>query len=325
MLKQSLKATAFLTILLIASWSYAQTNAPLIDRTVTGSGTQNYVTKWTSTLNSTIGNSQIYDDGTYVGIGTSSPSAKLHVSSGYTQYLFNDNYLKIRRAIPTFDVGLELNNNGSNSYFLKYDVANSAFLINYNQLNLFKLTASSIDYFIDNSSMQFSSGGLRLIYNNNLFFTFNYATQSLDIGLNMPSQFNINLNGTLNATTGIFNGAVEAHYVNVSGKVDANEVEVGGKIYCQEVEVSLDAGTGPDYVFEDNYNLMSLKDVNIFIKENKHLPDVPSAIEMEENGMNMKDMQLLLLKKVEELTLYTIKLEGEIETLKAAQNHTSNQ
>jgi hypothetical protein len=61
-----------------------------------------------------------------------------------------------------------------------------------------------------------------------------------------------------------------------------------------------------DYVFKSDYNLLSLQEVSQFIIKNKHLPEVPSADEVVENGVELKEMSVLLLKKIEELTLYTI-------------------
>lgn len=90
---------------------------------------------------------------------------------------------------------------------------------------------------------------------------------------------------------------------------------VKGDIHTQEVRVDLDV-PGPDYVFEKDYNLQSLSEIEAYINENKHLPEVPSAKEMEANGLNLKEMNLLLLKKVEELTLHLIEQQKQIEELK---------
>lgn len=105
---------------------------------------------------------------------------------------------------------------------------------------------------------------------------------------------------------------------------------VAGNIKSQEVKVTVDAGQGPDYVFEADYNLRSLEETEEYIKANKHLPEVPSAKVMESEGLNLKEMNLMLLQKVEELTLHQIEqnknlksalekiesLENEIKTLK---------
>ncbi|MFZ5964915.1 hypothetical protein ACOXXX_18375 [Thalassococcus sp. BH17M4-6] len=73
----------------------------------------------------------------------------------------------------------------------------------------------------------------------------------------------------------------------------------------------------PDYVFADDYNLRPLSEVQTFIADNKHLPDIPSAAEVAEDGLDMTDMQMRLLKKVEELTLYTLAQEAELTRLRA--------
>jgi hypothetical protein len=93
------------------------------------------------------------------------------------------------------------------------------------------------------------------------------------------------------------------------------KLAVGGKVVCKEIEVTL---TGlPDFVFNSDYKLMSLYDVENFINTNKHLPNVPSEKEVIENGLNLGDMNATLLQKVEELTLYMINLQKENDALKA--------
>ena len=74
--------------------------------------------------------------------------------------------------------------------------------------------------------------------------------------------------------------------------------------------------TWPDYVFNKDYVLPSLQDVEKYIEKNKHLENVPSAAEIEKNGLNLAKMDEVLLKKVEELTLYVIQLQKEVEALK---------
>jgi hypothetical protein len=72
----------------------------------------------------------------------------------------------------------------------------------------------------------------------------------------------------------------------------------------------------PDYVFEMDYDLMPLKELSEFVEVEKHLPEIPSAVEIEERGeINVTDLQLKLLKKIEELTLYTIEQQKTIEQL----------
>jgi hypothetical protein len=93
------------------------------------------------------------------------------------------------------------------------------------------------------------------------------------------------------------------------------KLTVDGGVKCEEISVEVVSGTGPDYVFENNYNLLPLAELEAYIRQNKHLPEVPSAKEMEANGLNLKEMNLLLLKKVEELTLHLIDASKKIESL----------
>ena len=82
---------------------------------------------------------------------------------------------------------------------------------------------------------------------------------------------------------------------------------VAGKIMCEELKIKIKSGSSwPDYVFSADYKLMSVDSLQRFIIQNNHLPDVPSASEVEENGIMAGEMSGILLKKIEELTLYMI-------------------
>ena len=88
-------------------------------------------------------------------------------------------------------------------------------------------------------------------------------------------------------------------------------------IKTEKVKVEIAAENGwADYVFDDDYKLLDLKSLEKFITENKHLPEVPTTEEVIQHGIELKEMNILLLKKVEELTLYLIDLNNEIEKLK---------
>lgn len=84
------------------------------------------------------------------------------------------------------------------------------------------------------------------------------------------------------------------------------KLTVKGDIHTQEVKVDLNGAVAPDFVFEETYALRTLEETENYIQLNKHLPEIPSASEMEENGFELKEMNLKLLQKVEELTLYLI-------------------
>ncbi len=91
------------------------------------------------------------------------------------------------------------------------------------------------------------------------------------------------------------------------------KLAVNGNIRAKEIKVE----TGwSDFVFHDNYILPTLNEVENYIKEKGHLKDIPSAEEVEENGIFLGEMDSRLLQKIEELTLYTIQQQKEIENLK---------
>jgi hypothetical protein len=75
------------------------------------------------------------------------------------------------------------------------------------------------------------------------------------------------------------------------------------------------SSTVPDYVFKPDYPLMRLEEVESFVKKNNHLPNIPSAAEIQKDGINVTEMQMKLLEKVEELTLYTLQQEKTIQEL----------
>ncbi|WP_051220687.1 hypothetical protein [Flavobacterium filum] len=95
--------------------------------------------------------------------------------------------------------------------------------------------------------------------------------------------------------------------------LDLYRLSVNGAIRAHRVKVYTDWA---DYVFEKDYNLPTLEEVENHIKENGHLLDIPSACEVEERGIDLGEMNKLLLQKIEELTLYVIELNKEVKALK---------
>lgn len=99
----------------------------------------------------------------------------------------------------------------------------------------------------------------------------------------------------------------------------SDKLAVNGTINAKKIKVT---ATGwPDYVFEENYQLPSLKETAAYIKIHKHLPDIPAAAEIAKNGQDLGEMNKLLLQKVEELTLHLIELQAKVDKLEAAHKH----
>jgi hypothetical protein len=127
----------------------------------------------------------------------------------------------------------------------------------------------------------------------------NYRNARLHLMTN--SQYRLSIGGNGNVGIGITN---PTHKLTVNGVISATEVKVS-------------TTPNSDFVFEPEYQLRPLEEVDAFIRENKHLPDIPSAAEFKENGVGLGEMDNMLLQKIEELTLYVIELKKENEELKA--------
>jgi hypothetical protein len=115
----------------------------------------------------------------------------------------------------------------------------------------------------------------------------------------------------MNETHQVNNFFILGNKVGIGTTAPDEKLTVKGKIHTQEVKVDLLGPLVPDYVFNDNYKLKSLKEVEDYIKINNHLPDIPSAQEIEKNGLMLAEMNMNLLKKIEELTLYLIEMKKE--------------
>lgn len=88
------------------------------------------------------------------------------------------------------------------------------------------------------------------------------------------------------------------------------KLDNGGFLTCRDIVVTLN--NIPDYVFETNYKLLTIQEVEDYVTKNKHLPNVPSAAEMVANNTSVGELNMMLLEKIEELTLYIIQLEKRI-------------
>ena len=137
--------------------------------------------------------------------------------------------------------------------------------------------------------------------NDEFAWSFNRGGNRLDLEINGVDTHSFLKNGNV----GIGTNTVPLGY----------KLAVAGKIITEEIKVELNTNW-PDYVFADNYQLGSLAELESYIKENKHLPGIPSQNEVEKEGILLGEMQGKFLEKIEELTLYVIEIKKENDQLK---------
>lgn len=130
-----------------------------------------------------------------------------------------------------------------------------------------------------------------------------YNTGNVGIGNDSPSSL-------LHVTAA---AATDKGITLENGGVTNFQVMGDGRVFAREVEVTL--SNFPDYVFANDYELMPLGQLKKYIETNHHLPNIPSAKEVEENGMGMGELNLKQVEKIEELTLYILQLDERLQKL----------
>lgn len=183
------------------------------------------------------------------------------------------------------------------------------------------------------------------------------ASQTISAGTNIAAGGNMNAAGTITGGTVNSNGnmtaagSVNAASVVASGNVSganlnaastitagsrivvgvaggtplgAHKLCVGGSITAEELNIELQADW-PDYVFAEGHEIAPLCEVEAFIQKNRHLPGIPSAREMQQNGQKVGETQRLMMEKIEELFLHVISLEKEVSSLRTENQQLRNE
>lgn len=251
-------------------------------------------------------NSLYVEDGGKIGMGTASPVTTMHAVTGNT---------------PT----LRLEQDGSSGFTAQtFDIAA-------NEANFFvrdTTNGSTLPFRIKPGA---ASDTLVLAANDSV----GIGTQAPTSKLHVKSTVSESLKVTMEKNLGSFPGTWEFVIRNADGEFAINNPDSAGADFIFRKSTAaapglqllgnvtasgtfISSGTTlnvPDYVFEADYDLMPLAQVQSFIDEHSHLPSVPSAADVKKGGLNLTDMQLTLLKKIEELTLYTLAQEEKIAQL----------
>ena len=146
-------------------------------------------------------------------------------------------------------------------------------------------------------------------------FLFLFATTALSCQAQQVTTTNVDGSVTLLKNQDITRNVFIAPNGNVGiGKKNpTDKLEVNGQIHARSVKIDLKEWA--DYVFVEGYDLVRLREIENYINTHGHLPEVPSTAEVLENGIDVGQMNTLLLKKIEELTLHLIEKDHQVEKL----------
>ena len=250
--------------------------------------------------------------GTNVGIGTSTPNNKLQIGT-FSSGSISGNDIAIGNGIQAMSFYQSATNSGwytTNNFALLSGVGGTGNVGIGTGTPLARLHIAGNAKIDGNNTLEFGAGvpGKEVSAGKIGYQSFGTFT-ALDIvgagtGANRKIKF-------WNEGGASFSGNVGIGTDNPTFKLS-----VLGTIRSTEVVVE----TGwADYVFDNAYQLPLLSDVEKFIQENKHLPGIPSAAEIEKNGLQLGDTQKKMMEKIEELTLYVIALKKEVDALKKIQ------
>lgn len=226
-----------------------------------------------------------------LGIGTTTPQRALQVNSNGTATAFfgtdpSGNYLTWG---TTANAVVGINHNSSGTELQALDLGNSNSPLSAN-------TSTALTFSFR------TSGNANGIGAKISASTINDTYETANLILSATNHIILNPTGRV----GIGTSNIPADY----------KLAVAGNIIAEKLRVKPQSGW-PDYVFDSSHRLPSLNELEDYIQKNKHLPGVPSAVEVEKNGLDLGDNQSILLKKIEEITLYMFEMNKKLEKVSA--------
>jgi hypothetical protein len=266
-----------------------------------------------------------YNNAGQVAIGHSSPQAKVHITDGTDVTLASGGEL-ILGATNTINLAMDGNeiqarSNGASSALTLQDLGGNLLVCEPSggRLGVGTNSPSAKVHITDGTDVSLGGGGELVLG----------STTGMNIAMD-GNEIQARDNGTASALFLQLSGGDVLLSPNETGQVgigvsssanmpaDDYLLAVDGKIISEEVRVEL-SGSWPDYVFHEGYVLTPLPELEKQIETLGHLPGIPSAENVETDGILLGDMQRSMMEKIEELTLYVIELQKEIEALKAKQ------
>lgn len=239
-------------------------------------------------------------------IGDNATSARLRFLTG-TSYLNGSSFLQERLTITnTGNVGVNITNPSD-----KFEVNGDMSITNTNTLEFGKgilgkeMNAGKIGYNV------FAANSLAIVGAGNSS-TNRKVYIFAEGGTTFSGDAIVNTNAIVNGNIGVGTYIIPAGY----------RLAVDGKIIAEELRIQ-NSAVWPDYVFDQDYPLMPLSDIEKCITRDKHLPDVPSAADVSQNGIAVGEMEAVLLRKLEELTLHIIAQDKRIQELELKMSSTN--
>lgn len=273
---------------------------------------------WAEASNGTFGNFAfvVPEGGGFSGFGWTAPTALIGIKQDGTNTPFRvigTDFATDFVVTSAGKVGINADPTGLSSTL---SVNGTAFFSDKVGINtgtatsLSELTVNGVDETVTiigtNPYVQLENAGNRIGYVRASGSNFQLATNaendfgSMEFRTNGSSRMWIDANGNVSVSA---SGAVATGY----------KFNVDGKIMCEELKVQL--SPWPDYVFKPEYTLKPLAEVKAFIQENHRLPGIPAASAVESEGLNVGEMQKMMMEKIEELTLYILELDARNQML----------